>query len=194
YEVRAANNGGTSALSSPPVSATTGVGSSSSVDNGYTGVFSPWTEPNPTSPFGSLFTGLTVGATIQTITIDVGAGCASSGTINGALYDSSGNLLSASNTVSCTVGKTDLSLNSAVTVPADGKLWATVMSSDGYAQFNSKSTGTNTSYLGGTQGGMTYPNTMDVTGNYLYSPHIILVLHGNLVTSTTAPQSPTGLT
>jgi hypothetical protein len=131
---------------------------SSTIDNGYTGVFNTNTEPNPLTTYGSLFTGLTAG-TIGTMTMDVGANCGGD-TLKGALYDSSGKLLSASNSILCTVGKMNVTLNSPVTVPADGKLWATVMSSGGHAQFNAKNTGTNTSYLGTTQGSLNFPNTI----------------------------------
>src|SRR5438552_1056607 len=68
---------------------------STTIDNGYTGVFDGNTQPNSFAPIGSLFTGLAAG-TIDTMTIDVGANCGSDN-LEGALYDTNGNLLSASN-------------------------------------------------------------------------------------------------
>src|SRR5437879_1872560 len=161
---------------------------SSSVDNGYTGVFNGNTQPNPLTPIGSLFTGLAVGTTFDTMTIDVGANCGGDN-LEGALYDSSGNLLSASNSVLCTGGKMDVTLNSVVTVPDDGKLWAMVMSSGGHVQFNAKSTGVNTLYMGTGQSSLSFPNTIpSLAANYLSSPYIIL-----FSPNTPLPQSPTNV-
>src|SRR5207245_7244027 len=172
---------------SSTASATTG-GSSTTIDNGYTGVFDGNTQPNSFAPIGSLFTGLSAG-TIDTMTIDVGANCGSDN-LEGALYDTNGNLLADSNSISCTGGEMDVTLNNAVTVPANGKLWAMVMSSGGNAQFNAKATGVNTSYLGTSQGSLSFPSTIILVADYTYSPHIILYLHSNLH----VPQPPTGLT
>src|SRR5437660_5863214 len=81
-------------------------------------------------------------------------------------------------------------LFNAVTVPPNLHSFPTRRSSDLNAQFNAKNTGVNTSYLGTSQGSLSFPNTIpSLAGSYHYTPQLQSYFHDML-----RLQLPTDLT